>query len=392
MDASIDPGLASPEINDLTAELAGSQFDEADGSTAIVPEATDHDLPVQVENPRGSDQLGDQGIEEGPPDVPGEHGEPLGSLIEDAKPETTATDESATPGSTESGQQDKSSDDRIPTLPKRSGFGLSRMLAAAQTVFTEADDPEAETSSNPDDEGLPEELPSWAITDEDDHSSELVASFESLSEDKAEIASEPSVLESDDRDTVENAPSTLATPEDDIAKALAQLNDVDDISDGDISDGVDGVDPAADLDSATDEPDQQQGEDAWLTEQGDTSGTDDDIWDISSIDNAVRPYDLDGGPSTIESSPVDTTEDSDASDGVTDDLAGSDREESDGDALGEPEGQDDGASDLTTSEPSESIYADPAVERVDEAWADEPAGLEPAGVEPVSSDERRRCR
>ena len=181
-----------------------------------------------------------------------------------------------------------------------------------------------------------------------------------------------------DEDTVENAPSTLAAPEEDIAKALAQLNDVDDISNV-----VDGVDPPADLDSATDEPD-QQGEDAWLAEQADTSGTDDDIWDIRSIDNAVRPYDLDDGPSTIESSPVDTTEDSDVPDNDTDDLAGSaDREESDGDALAEPEGQDDSDSDLITSEPSESIYVDPAVERDDDAWANEPAGSEPVGVEPV---------
>ena len=195
VDASIDPGMASTEINDLTAELAGSQFDEADGSTAIVPEGTDADVPVQVENPPRSEQIGDQGIEPGPPDLPGEHGEPLGSLIEDAKPETTAADEADTSRSAGSGQHVGSSDDRIPTLPKRSGFGLSRMLAAAQTVFTEDDDPEAEASSNPDDEGLPEELPSWAITDDDGHSSDLVASFESLSDDKAEVASEPSVLE-----------------------------------------------------------------------------------------------------------------------------------------------------------------------------------------------------
>ena len=56
----------------------------------------------------------------------------------------------------ESTDHDQPVDDAAPEIPRRSGLGLSRMLAAAQSVFGDAEEEDAPVIPS---EDLPDELP-----------------------------------------------------------------------------------------------------------------------------------------------------------------------------------------------------------------------------------------
>lgn len=102
----------------------------------------------------------------------------------------------------------ESEDERTIEPPKRSGFGLSRMLAAAQSVFSEtASEGEPAEAAE---EDLPEELPSWAVGSDDAEGDEILESFGSFALDEGEPAvAEAPAFDIPDPDT----PAEPQTPE-----------------------------------------------------------------------------------------------------------------------------------------------------------------------------------
>ena len=108
-----------------------------------------------------------------------------------------------------SGDNSEAEEPRTPNI-KRSGFGLSRMLAAAQSVFGDTEKPEDEAHLVS--ENLPEELPSWAIGSDPGSQDEVLESFGSFALDDSEP--EPTF------DVPETTPNNAS-----LTEAISQLDD-----------------------------------------------------------------------------------------------------------------------------------------------------------------------
>ena len=168
--AQSDDGGTDPR--DETPSSEGTDPQEADtfsdDPTDVQATADDDAMMFGADDPVDLADTNADGAQEGhPTDEPAD---PDGGLVE-AGLEQLGTTEEPERRETEwpeaaAGEAAPEANDDAPVFPRRSGFGLSRMLAAAQSVFGDGeegapDEPDVVT------EDLPDDLPSWAVPDDE---------------------------------------------------------------------------------------------------------------------------------------------------------------------------------------------------------------------------------
>ena len=268
-DEQLFDGPGATSMFDLGEELPGSLDDALDlalgEAVAAVPSTDDEEtlhadqLPgsdeidtlsdaLLVESGHSDDEGGDVARREvsGPDDLPA--GEktapaapvsPLQSMLAGAVADINGPSDSDTTSDVELFEPQPSGDDIDQTpaaeetgRPTRKSSGLSRMLAAAQSVFGDTEAQEGAAASLAE-EDLPDELPPWAVSD--DANEDVFPAF--VSARTAETPGEPADLSSDDSSVAqgpEDAPDDSASEdatlsaaepdaEDDVARALTQL-------------------------------------------------------------------------------------------------------------------------------------------------------------------------
>lgn len=186
-----DQVVADPAIStDIGAESATEEptpspdTDQADGQS---PEA-DSDLDMAAAG--SSDVAVDDSAVHVFDAVPG-YGE-----LEVSGPEGDPGDEPPSPDTAA---------DTAAGSPRRTGFGLSRMLAAAQSAFRPEDSQETPPAAP--DEDLPDDLPSWAVSDDADSTDEVFSAFGSLGSD--DRTGRPAAIPADDQSPTPDEPPAV---------------------------------------------------------------------------------------------------------------------------------------------------------------------------------------
>ena len=168
--AQSDDGGTDPRDETPSSEGTDPQGADtfSDDPTDVQATADDDAMMFGADDPVDLADTNADGAQEGhPTDEPAD---PDGGLVE-AGLEQLGTTEEPERRETEwpeaaAGEAAPEANDDAPVFPRRSGFGLSRMLAAAQSVFGDGeegapDEPDVVT------EDLPDDLPSWAVPDDE---------------------------------------------------------------------------------------------------------------------------------------------------------------------------------------------------------------------------------